>query len=333
MSNAPDPADDFGRGSTPVPPRGGKSRSGSRGGPRPAAGRPGSGSGTRGASGRQARQAAQRRNRLYAIAAVVVVVAIVAVVVIFSVSSSGGSKPRQPAPAAAVTQMENVPIATMVAAVTKVNPQNLNYANPAAGGTLTSAGKPEVLFIGAEFCPICAAERWPMTLALMKFGKFTNLQQTHSAVSDGNAGTWSYYGSTYSSPYLTFDPQEVYTNQRAGNGYKQLQTPTTQAQKVWSANQGSNESFPFIDLGGTATIQSAQFNPQLIYYQKFDYILGAVGDNTSNIGAQIDASAAVFVKYLCNMTHNQGPPGVCSAVAGVQAPINSTNTGQTTPGG
>ena len=261
------------------------------------------------------------------------VVAIVAVVVIVGVSSSGSGAPRKPAPAAAVTQMENVPISTMVAAVSKVNPQNLNYATAAKGGPLTTNGKPQVLFIGAEFCPICAAERWPMTLALMKFGTFTGLKQTHSAVADGNAGTWSYYGATYSSPYFSFDPQELYTNQPSGSYYKPLDKVTPQAQQNWVANEGSNESFPFINFGGTATLQSAQFNPQLIYYHDFNYVLNAVGDNNSNVGAQIDAAAAVFVKYLCTMTHDQGPPGVCAAVANVSAPVTTNNTGQTTPAG
>ena len=49
-----------------------------------------------------------------------------------------------------------------------------------------------MLYIGAEFCPICATQRWPMTVALSHFGTFSNLQQTHSAVSDGNIPTLSY---------------------------------------------------------------------------------------------------------------------------------------------
>ena len=35
---------------------------------------------------------------------------------------------------------------------------------------LTSNGKPEMLYIGAEFCPYCAASRWSMALALSRFG-------------------------------------------------------------------------------------------------------------------------------------------------------------------
>ena len=35
---------------------------------------------------------------------------------------------------------------------------------------LTEAGLPEMLYMGAEYCPFCAAERWAMVMALSKFG-------------------------------------------------------------------------------------------------------------------------------------------------------------------
>ncbi len=38
-------------------------------------------------------------------------------------------------------------------------------------------GKPEVLFVGAEFCPFCAAERWPLIVALSRFGHFSTAPQ------------------------------------------------------------------------------------------------------------------------------------------------------------
>ena len=50
------------------------------------------------------------------------------------------------------------------------------------GGTpLTSGGKPEVLYMGAEYCPFCAAERWAMVVALSRFGTFSGLSTVHSA--------------------------------------------------------------------------------------------------------------------------------------------------------
>lgn len=331
MSNAPTPAPDDEprprRDPTPVPPRGGKGRSGGARGP---AGRPANRN-PRSQSGRQARQAAQRRNRIYAGLAVAAAVVVIAVLVVVGVASNGsGGAPRQPASAAAVGQMQSVSLQTLAAAATKVT--QLNFASTAAGGALTSAGKPEVLFIGAEFCPICAAERWPMTMALMKFGTFTNLQQTHSAVADGDAGTWSYYGAKYSSPYLVFTPYELYTNQPSGNYYKALQTLPAAAQAIWTANEGSSLSFPFVDFSGKEVLETAQYNPSTIYYKSFASILGAVGSNDNTIGASVDASAAVFTKYLCGITGNQ-PSSVCSAVAKVAAPVKSSNSGSTTPAG
>ena len=35
--------------------------------------------------------------------------------------------------------------------------------------------------MGAEFCPFCAAERWPLIVALSRFGRFTTLHNMQSA--------------------------------------------------------------------------------------------------------------------------------------------------------
>ncbi len=324
MSEARPPDDEAQRAKAAVPPRASKSKGTNR--PRPA-GRPGRPAPP--ARGRQARQAAHRRNRTYAILAVGAAVVIIAVVVAFSVSGGSGGAPRSPAPAAAVDQVNAITVSTLVEGNVRITPTT--YAATAAGGALTQNGKPEVLFIGAEFCPICAAERWPMTIALMKFGTFTNLGTTHSAVSDGDAGTWTYYGSTYSSPYLSFVPRELYTNQPSGSYYKPLDTLTKAEQAVWTANEGTNLAFPFIDFGGQAVLESAQYNPQTLYYKSFSEILASVGSNNNTIGAQINSAAAVFTKYLCNMTKDQ-PSSVCAAVAKVNAPVTSSgNTGTSTP--
>src|SRR5205814_1816051 len=55
---------------------------------------------------------------------------------------------------------------------------------PATGDVLTGAsGKPQVLYVGGEFCPFCAAERWPLIIALSRFGTFTGLDATASSES------------------------------------------------------------------------------------------------------------------------------------------------------
>ncbi len=333
---------------TPVPPR--KGRKGSRPAPltpptkgKAAAGNKGAGSAkasTGNKSGTQrasaARQARRRRNR-FASVAVTGVVAIVAVVVIVGLSSANSGKPtpRTPVPADVAAHLTSVAVNDLVAASAKAG-SGLSAAvqlnDPPAPGA-----KPLMLFIGAEFCPICATERWPMVVALSQFGTFGNLHQTRSAVRDGNIATLSFYGSTYTSPYLTFTPVETTTNVPKGSYYQLLQTPTNAQQALWSyvleKQLGANGvSFPFVDLNGKYVINTAQYSPSDLSGQNFTQIANDVGNNDTTIGADIDASAAALTKYICVMTGDK-PATVCNAVANVTAPVSSAPSGTSTPAG
>ena len=165
-----------------------------------------------------------------------------------------------------------------------------------------------------------------MVVALSHFGAFSNVSQTHSAVSDGDIATLSFYGSTYSSPYLTFTPVETTTNQPSGNYYKTLETPTPAETALWQAEQPQQQTFPFIDIGGKWLLQSAQYPPQSLEGHSFTDITDSIGANDNGIGVDIDASAAVLSKEICAVTGQQ-PAATCRAVAGVNT------TAATTPGG
>ena len=73
-------------------------------------------------------------------------------------------------------------------------------ANPLTGPN----GHPEVFYMGAEYCPYCAAERWPMIIALSRFGTFTGLKTTSSSSTDiyPNTPTFTFHGATYTSQYV-----------------------------------------------------------------------------------------------------------------------------------
>ncbi len=334
---------------TPIPPR--KGKKGSRPAPvnpprkaasssksstsKPSTAGKSSPGSNRARSASAARQARQRRTRL-GIVGVVAVVAVVAVVVALSINSNNSAKP---APRVALTDtqsvaLQSVPINDLVAAFDKSG-SGMSPATQINGQPLTSGGKPEVLFIGAEFCPICATERWPLTVALSQFGKFTNLHQTRSAVHDGNIATVTYYGSTYSSPYLTFTPVETTTNVPKGNYYETLQTPTAAQQAIWSNTSqslGINEGFPFVYMGGKYVLTTSQFSPTTLEGKSFDEINGDVGNNDTTVGASVDASAAALTKYFCTLTGGK-PGSVCNAVANLNAPVSSSSTGSNTPAG
>ncbi len=265
-----------------------------------------------------AREARRARSRAYGILAIALVVVIVAVLVIVKVAGGGsGSAVDQasppagtPIPAATLTKLQSVPISTLAAAPTDgvvTTPQSVNDQ------PLTADGKAEMLFIGAEFCPHCAAERWPLYIALSKFGTFSPQPgRIHSANADGDVPTLTFYGTTYSSPYLTFTPVEVYTNKPQGDGYAPLQTPTQAQLTLWEDTNGA--TFPFVDFGGKKVLPSAQYLFTPLENLPFSTVAAQVGDNSTAIGAAIDASAAQLISTICGSLSHDQPSTVCSAV-------------------
>src|SRR6516162_3275690 len=194
------------------------------------------------AAQRAAAQRTQRRNRM--LIAGGAIVAVIAVVVSF-VLLSGHSTPTNTTSGGTSAPPTGSDLARVVGTTTTVPAATLNQvgagqvtATPTSisGAPLTSGGKPEVLYIGAEYCPYCAAERWSMVVALSRFGTFSGLGLTHSAAANGagqpepypNTATWTFAHATFASQYLTFTPVETYTNvpDPATGFYTPLQTPT-----------------------------------------------------------------------------------------------------------
>jgi Domain of unknown function (DUF929) len=267
-----------------------------------------------------AREARRARNRWYGIGAIALVVLIVGVLVIVKVAGGGSgsvvdvaSPPAgTPIPADTLAKLQSVPVSTLVAAPTGGIVQTPQPVNTSA---LSADGKSELLYIGAEYCPHCAAERWPLYIALSKFGTFSPQPgRIHSANLDGNVPTLTFYGTTYSSPYLTFVPVEVYTNKPQGNGYAPLQTPTKAQLTLWQSINGG--SFPFVDFGGKQVLPAAQYVYSELQNLSFSAVAAQVGNNATSIGTDIDASAAKLIQTICGtLTHGQ-PSDVCSAARG-----------------
>ncbi len=142
-----------------------------------------------------ARRARIRNRMLLAAGAVAVVVAVVVAFVVVKVSTgpraaaSGGASngPTGAALAQVVSEVTSVPAATLDAVGTGSGVTGT--PQPVSGPPLTSGGKPEVLYIGAEYCPFCAAERWAAIVALSRFGTFSGLRTVHSSSIDVLANT------------------------------------------------------------------------------------------------------------------------------------------------
>jgi len=267
-----------------------------------------------------AQERAERRRRLLlALGAVVLVVVIVAGLITIRLVG-GGNKPQATGPSGAadaqiVSALSSIPESTFAAIGTegiKATP------SPITAPALTANGKPKVLYIGAEFCPYCAAERWPVTVALSRFGRFTNLGTTHSASADvfPNTATLSFHGATFTSRYLAFTGVETTTNEPEGNGYKPLDTPATEDQKTFDTyNQPpyvqSSGSIPFIDLGGKFVSSGSTYSPEVLAGKTQAEIAAALKDPNSAIAKAVIPSANVYTAAICSLTGNQ-PANVCS---------------------
>jgi Domain of unknown function (DUF929) len=182
---------------------------------------------------------------------------------------------------------------------------------------LTSNGKPEMLFIGAEYCPYCAAERWAIAVALSRFGTFTTpLHGIHSSSSDvdPNTPTLTFYKSGYSSPYLTFTPVENETITKAP-----LQQTTAAQQALWEKYDSSPEGvgYPFIDFGNKYVIKAPTYDPAVLAHMTWAQVAAALHDPSSKVAQSVLGSANLMTAAICKMTNGQ-PGNVCTS-AGVVA--------------
>ncbi len=271
---------------------------------------------------RAAQQRAERRRRLLlALGAVAVVIVVVGVLVVVRLAGGGkqtSTGPSGTADSQVVSALASVPSTTFDQVGTDaVKGAPSSITAPA----LTASGKPKILYIGAEFCPFCAAERWPVAVALSRFGTFSNLGTTHSASDDvyPNTPTLSFHGATYTSKYLSFTGVETTTNEKVNGQYAPLDTPAAADQQTFDTYNRppyvtSAGSIPFIDIGGKLVSSGATYSPELLAGKTQAEVANALKDPSSPIAKAIDGSANVYTAAFCQLTGNQ-PTNVCTSAA------------------
>ena len=280
-----------------------------------------------------ARRAEQRRRILIASGSVVVVLAIVVAFIVIKLNSSPATDnspngPTGAALASVVTNVTSVPASTLdtVGDGNGAFTGKIQTIKP-AGAPLTTNGKPEMLYMGAEYCPYCAAARWAMIVALSRFGTFSGLQTIHSAAANGageaepdpNTPTWTFVHSTYTSKYLTFTPVELQTNipDTASGTYTNLQTPTNAQQALltkYDAAPYTSETgaIPFIDFGNKYVSIGSPYNPGVLSGLSWSTIAADLHNPNSAVAQAVNGTANYFTAAICKMTGNQ-PASACTA--------------------
>ncbi len=189
-----------------------------------------------------------------------------------------------------------------------------NLLKPVSGTALTGpSGKPLVFYFGAEYCPYCGAERWPIIVALSRFGTFSGLKTTSSSSTDiyPNTPTFTFHGATFTSQYIDF--QSVETTDRNQNP---LETPTATQQALVSRYDTSG-SIPFVDLGNRFAFAGAMYLPDVLAGMSWQAVADALAQPDSQQAKAVLGSANLITAAVCRLTADQ-PSTVCSS-ATIQA--------------
>ncbi|SRR6266487_4131663 len=269
------------------------------------------------AAQRAAERRAEQRRRLFitggsVLAVIVIVVAFIVVKSMNSPATKPTAAARTPLPASVANNVTRVP-ASALAAVGKgsvvTSPAPVTKVT---GPPLTSNGKPEMLYIGAEYCPYCAAMRWSMAVALSRFGTLsTPLHGIHSSSSDvyPNTATPTFYQTGYNSKYLTFTPVENLTVSHA-----LLQNPTKEQNQIWARYEPdpSTRGYPFIDIGNKYVIKGPIFDPAVLKGLTWSQIAADLHNPSSPVAQGVLGAANYITAAICKTTNNQ-PASVCTA--------------------
>jgi hypothetical protein len=265
---------------------------------------------------------------------VVLLIGIALLVAVASSSdkSSGPSdavKGTKPAPASLVSKVTGVSqdVIDTVATGSVTNPPKKISGTPLKNAD----GKPRIVYVGSNYCPFCATERWAMVNALSRFGEFKNLSITSSASrtpagdpeTNPTTGTFSFSGSTFTSPYITFEPTEQFSNEIEGQGYKPLD-PTSPEVQAMLEQYNKGGGIPFINFANQYMISGASYDADVLLDKTRNEIAGELTNPSSDVTQGVVGAANVLTATICKVTGNK-PADVCNTptIQGIQGQLPS----------
>ncbi len=234
---------------------------------------------------------------------------------------------RSPTAPGVITELGTVPGAVfdtvgVTAPTTPLVPPTVLTGQPA----LTLHGRPEVLYVGAEYCPFCAAERWPLIVALSRFGHFASLFNMQSATNSVFPGiqSFTFVHAVYTSRYLSFTGVEQYSDAMTTTGtFSRIATLTPREAQLVAAYRGALTptaepgSYPFVDIGNRMVTSTSGFSPAVLLHQSQSAIAGGLTQPDTTITQAVLASANFLTAGMCAATGEQ-PDRVCTS-RGVRA--------------
>ena len=189
------------------------------------------------------------------------------------------------------------------------------------GDAEKQTGKPVVLYIGAGYCPYCAAARWSMIASLSRFGKFTGLTLTASSSVDvyPSTPTFSFYGAEYKSDYIELQSVELASSLIMANGHYQPLEKTTPEQEALISKydappylpKAAAGGIPFILVGGRYMWSGSPFSPSVLAHHSQESIAATLPKGAGSAAELILSNANQLTAAICAVDGNK-PKEVCS---------------------
>jgi thiol-disulfide isomerase/thioredoxin len=162
--------------------------------------------------------------------------------------------------------------------------------------TIKRSGKLFIFFMGAEYCPHCAAERWAIVRALSKYGQWSGLKQTMSAARDEpflNLPTYDLTEATYTSEHVEFVARELKDRE-----FKPLQKLLKNEEKL-VRKYNPERKIPFLLIGGRFVQRESGFSPKIFIGHTFRQTETELKKIESDIRKTIDDEANIISALLC----------------------------------
>lgn len=260
-----------------------------------------------------------------ALVALVLVVAVALLAARLTTGSSGSGAPPTPtAPTATVSAVSTVP-AGVLDTVGAPGPPLVEPPTPLGSSTTVRKGAlPAVVYVGTEYCPFCAAERWALVVALGRFGHFTHLGMATSSRSlvFPRLRSFSFRGSTYTSRWVAFEPTETYSASGTHDNpssFAALQGIPPQVAGLLRRFDApplapASGALPFVDVGGRSLVIGAGFSPAVLSGLSLTTIAGDLRHPSSRVAQAIDGTANELTAAICSTTGGV-PATVCTSAA------------------
>jgi hypothetical protein len=177
------------------------------------------------------------------------------------------------------------------------------------------APKPVVFFYGAEFAPYAAAERWPLVLALSRFGTFTQLglMQSSPTTAFANLNTFTFWQARYSSKYLVLQHVERYSALNpTGGGYLKLEKPKGRQATSVKNYSSSATNFALLDVGNHWVLNGSSFAPTALAGMTQDQVAAVLTSPLSPLTQALIASANEISASICS-ADGEVPASVCTS--------------------